>query len=117
MIGYTSPNFYQQFFDANGRPLGNGKLCTYQSNSTVPKNCYYDLARSLPTPNPIPLDASGVVPQYFMEDGLYAFVLRDKNDVYVPGSRRDDIQVLYTSGSTCTLSAATGSTLGGIKVG
>ena len=47
-----------QFFDANGRPLVGGKVCSYQAGTTTPLATYSDSIGTLNT-NPVTLDSSG----------------------------------------------------------
>ena len=48
-----------QFFDANGRPLGLGRLYYYQAGTTAAQDTYLDYAGSTPNSNPVLLDGSG----------------------------------------------------------
>ncbi|MCL5746156.1 MAG: hypothetical protein M1541_19875, partial [Acidobacteria bacterium] len=54
-----APTARPQFFDANGKPLTGGKLCTYQAGTTTPLTTYADAGLTTANANPIVLDASG----------------------------------------------------------
>lgn len=56
-------------FDATGNLLAGGKLNFYQANSLTPQNVFKDTGLTLPLPNPITLDASGRVPEFYCADG------------------------------------------------
>lgn len=74
----TLPFFAQRFVDSAGRPLSGGKLYFYVAGSTsLPKDVYVDHENTLPYTQPVVLDANGVAPQYFADDGMYYIELRD----------------------------------------
>jgi hypothetical protein len=74
----TLPFFVQRFVDASGKPLSGGKLYFYVAGATsLPKHVYVDHENTLPVSQPVVLDANGVAPQYFAEDGMYYIELRD----------------------------------------
>lgn len=72
-----------QQFDATGVPLSGGLLYFYQAGTTTPQNAYSDTALTLALPNPLTLDASGRIPQFFLADGNIKIRLTDRNGVTV----------------------------------
>jgi microcystin-dependent protein len=78
MAGTINLSLSQQFNSA-GKPLSGGKLYFYQAATTTPQNAYKDTALTLVHPNPIILDSSGRVPEFWLADGNIKFVLTDKN--------------------------------------
>jgi hypothetical protein len=80
------PYLAQQFFDNTGNPLSGGKLYTYTAGSTsLPKPLYYDSTLTIPSTNPLILDASGRPGQFYMTSGGYNFVLKSSADVLICG--------------------------------
>jgi hypothetical protein len=66
----TIPLSLTQQFDALGNVLAGGQLYLIQAGTTAtPQNGYQDSALTLVLPNPITLDASGRIPQFFLADG------------------------------------------------
>jgi hypothetical protein len=92
--GFQVPWFFQEIRNTNQNPLSNGFFYTFQTKTQIPKTTYYDLAKTAPCPNPIPLDSAGFAPQYFLDAGLYTFAVYDKlienGGVKIAG--RDDIE-------------------------
>ena len=71
-----------QQMDEFGAPLAGGKLYLIQAGTTsTPQNGFQDSALTLPWPNPIVLDASGRLPQFFLADGSIKIRLVDVNGV------------------------------------
>jgi hypothetical protein len=78
----TIPLSLTQQFDVYGDPLDGGQLYLIQAGTvSTPQNGFQDPALSNPMPNPIPLDASGRIPQFFLADGYIKVRLQDKNGV------------------------------------
>lgn len=76
-------NAFEQFFDAAGDPLVNGKLYFYESgSSSVLKNTFADAGQTILNTNPVVLTADGRAPNVFGE-GSYRCVLTDKDDVQI----------------------------------
>lgn len=72
---------FEQFFDAAGNPLVNGKLYFYESGSgTVLKNTYADSAETIPNTNPVILNGDGRCTNVF-GTGSYRVVLTDTDSV------------------------------------
>lgn len=89
--GYTPPFFIQTFHLPSGLPASGGKLYFFVGGSTtLPKNVYADINKTVPMIQPLVLDAGGTAPQYFFEDGLYKVMLYDQFDVLLQS--RDNIQ-------------------------
>ena len=118
-MSYLPPFWFAQFRDALGNPLSNAKLYSYENLSTIPKPLYTDHELLFPHTNPIDLDSYGYLPTIFLTSGYYTFALKDINGLvvktadWIEGSLGANTEI----GSSYTLSAATASTLGGIKVG
>jgi len=89
MSGYLSPFYFQQFRYSDGRPLSNGTISTYVTETNIPKSLYYDISLQNPCPNPLPLDSAGFAPQYFLESGEYTFVIKDSANQII--STRDHV--------------------------
>jgi len=98
MAGFLLPWFFQQFRNENGLPLAGGKIFTYVSETSIPKQTYYDIDLEQPCPNPIVLDSAGFAPQYFLEGGEYTFVIKDSLDQTV--ATRDHVLGAASSGGT-----------------
>lgn len=118
-MSYLPPFWFQQFRDALGNPLSNGTLETYENLSSIPKPVYTDHELLYPHTNPVLLDSYGFLPSIFLTSGYYTFTLKDRFGIviktadWIEGSLGANTEI----GSSYTLSAATASTLGGIKVG
>src|SRR6266704_275572 len=83
MAGTISLSMTQQL-DQFGAPLAGGHLYTIQAGTvSTPQNSYQDSALTLPWPNPIILDASGRLPQFFLADGNIKIRLTDVNGVEI----------------------------------
>src|SRR6185312_3516663 len=80
MAGTINLSLSQQFSNA-GKRLSGGKLYFYQAATTTPQNAYKDTALTRVHPNPIILDSSGRVPEFWLADGNIKFVLTDKSGV------------------------------------
>lgn len=88
MSNRTLPFFWQRFTYPDGRPLSGGQIFFYVAGSTsIPKRVYSDGENSNPITQPLILDAGGLAPQYFVEDGLYSIVIKDVNGAEI--STRD----------------------------
>lgn len=88
MSNRTFPFFWQRFTYPDGRPLSGGQIFFYVAGSTsIPKRVYSDGENSNPITQPLILDAGGLAPQYFVEDGLYSIVIKDANGAEI--STRD----------------------------
>jgi hypothetical protein len=78
----TIPLSMTQQLDEFGAPLAGGKLYLIQAGTvSTPQNGFQDSALTLPWPNPIILDASGRLPQFFLADGNIKIRLTDVNGV------------------------------------
>ncbi len=78
----TIPLSMTQQLDEFGKPLAGGHLYLIQAGTTsTPQNGFQDSALTLPLPNPIILDASGRLPQFFLADGSIKVRLTDVNGV------------------------------------
>jgi hypothetical protein len=72
-----SPVARQQFFDANGKPLNGGKICSYAAGTTTPLATYATSSFATPNGNPVILDAGGFA-GVWLSNAAYKFVLRSK---------------------------------------
>lgn len=71
-----------QQLDVFGEPLAGGQLFIMQAGTVAtPQNPYQDAALTLAMPNPIPLNAAGRIPQFFLADGYIKIRLADVNGV------------------------------------
>jgi hypothetical protein len=71
-----------QQFDVYGAPLAGGQLYIIQVGTvSTPQNAYSDTGLSIALPYPIPLDAAGRVPQFFLADGSVKIRLQDRYGV------------------------------------
>lgn len=92
-----------QQFDADTQGfLSGGLLYLYEAGTTTPVTAYEDFGLSIELPHPIPLDAAGRIPEFWLEDGSYRVVLRN-----VAGVTQFDVN------STTALGASSGSGGGG----
>jgi len=92
----TIPISMTQQFDIYGQPLAGGQLYLIQAGTvSTPQNGFQDPALTIPMPNPIPLDAAGRIPQFFLADGFIKVRLQDAHGVVQLSS--DGIQVIGPS--------------------
>lgn len=90
MSGSTLPFFLQTFHYPDGKVLSGGKAWFYVAGSTsIPKPVYSDLAQTTVLTQPLVMDATGTLPQYFGEDGFYKIVITTPLDVLL--HTRDNI--------------------------
>ncbi|MEH2525871.1 MULTISPECIES: hypothetical protein [unclassified Bradyrhizobium] len=93
----TIPLSLTQQFDEFAQPLSGGQLYIIQAGTVAtPQNAYADSALTIPLPNPIPLDAAGRIPQFFLADGQIKVRLQDKNGLVQLAA--DNILVIGPSG-------------------
>jgi len=75
----TIPLSLTQQFDEFGKPLSGALLYIIQAGTvSTPQQPYQDAALTILQPNPVPLDAAGRVPQFFLADGYIKVRLDDK---------------------------------------
>lgn len=108
------PNGKQQFFDASGKPLVNGKVFTYAAGTNNPKATFNDAAGAVANPNPLVLDARGEVLVFW--SGVYKIVVQDAagNAVYTV----DNYQAPVTAtdlGADAGTDLISGTWFGGVK--
>jgi hypothetical protein len=71
-----------QQLDEFGKPLSGGQLYFIQAGTiSTPQNAYQDSALTIPWPNPIPLDAAGRIPMFYLADGQIKVRLQDSMGV------------------------------------
>ena len=78
-----------RFMDANGNPAAGFKIYSYVAgSSTVQQATYQDSAGSVPSSDPIVLDAGGLCTQeiWLIEGQLYNLVLKDSGDNVITGA-------------------------------
>ena len=107
-------NIGEQYFDANGDPLGGGKLFFYDSGTTTPATTYSDEAETTANANPVVLDAAGRQPDIFYTGSLKV-VLTDSDDAIV--EERDPVTVPSSTYQQFTTVAGTTYTLSSADVG
>lgn len=111
MSGSTLPFFLQTFHTSDGKPLSGGKAWFYVGGSTdIPKPVYADKEQTIVLTQPLVMDATGTLPQYFGEDGFYKIKITNSLDVllhtrdFISGydigtsSGTDSFQVKTTAG-------------------
>lgn len=83
VIAGTIPNLplSQQFEKTTGKFLAGGRLYFYQANTSTPQTPYKDTGLTLSHPNPIPLDAAGRIPSFYLADGSIRVRLVNKAGV------------------------------------
>jgi len=78
----TIPLSMTQQFDEFGEPLNGGNLFIIVTGTVSnPQNAFQDYALTVPLPYPIPLDAAGRIPQFFLADGTVKIRLEDRYGV------------------------------------
>lgn len=92
-INYNlAPQFQWYFPDTVGDPAINGTMATFKASAhTTPKAVYEDKAGTIPFPNPITLNAAGVVadatgdpkPIYWADDEDYYVEVRDSSGTLI----------------------------------
>jgi microcystin-dependent protein len=81
MAGTINLSLTQQL-DEFGEPLSGGALYIIQAGTVAtPQNAYQDTNLTIALPNPIPLDAAGRIPQFFLADGQIKVRLQDRYGV------------------------------------
>ena len=77
-----APWFAPQFLDANGVPLANGTVATFEAGSTTVEKATYSSFNGSPNDNPITLDSAGMC--HIWLDGLYFIRVydADKNIIW-----------------------------------
>jgi hypothetical protein len=81
MVGTINLALTQQL-DEFGEPLSGGQLYIIQAGTiSTPQNAFQDTALTIPLPNPIPLDAAGRLPQFFLADGQIKVRLQNAQGV------------------------------------
>lgn len=94
----NSPWFLQQLFNNDGKPLAGGRLYTYEAGSTnIPQPVYVDKDLTQARTNPVIADAFGILPEYFLAQSEYKFVIKDANDNLI--ATRDYVSAGSGSGS------------------
>lgn len=85
-----------QFFKADGSPLANGKLYTYQAGTTTLKETYTNSTGLAANTNPIILDVSGSA-SVWLGYGKYDYALYDEDDVlqYTQSGLGDPLPTSY----------------------
>lgn len=68
-------------FDKNGALLAGGKLYFYQAGTLIPQSVFKDTGLTLPHPNPIELEASARVPEFYCADGTIRARLVSKSGI------------------------------------
>lgn len=82
MVAGTINLSLTQQLDEFGQPLSGGQLYFIQAGTVAtPQNAYQDQALTIPTTNPIVLDAAGRIPQFFLADGYIKVRLQDRYGV------------------------------------
>lgn len=113
-----SPVARQQFFDANGKPLNGGKICTYAAGTTTPLVTYASSSLLTPNANPVVLDAGGFA-GIWLANASYKFIARAKGSdgTCATGTVQWTVDGIYEPGQALAtlLAAANGSSLIGFQ--
>lgn len=80
MLTSLMPNPKQQYFSSIGIPLSGGKVYTYASGTSTPKQTYSDVDGTIPQSNPIVLNARGEPASAIYWSGAYRVEVRDAFD-------------------------------------
>jgi hypothetical protein len=96
----------QQFLE-NGDPMAGGNLYIYEGGTSTPAQAYesFGLSAGTELPQPIPLDSSGRIPEFWLADGSYRVRLTDA-----------DGNEIYDINSTTAIGASSGTGGGGDSV-
>lgn len=92
------------FVDANGDPITEGDLYTYEAGTTTPLPTYTDQSKNGTNPNPFAL--TGPPGQNIWWEGAYKVDVKDSNGVSLPGYPVDNLafyDVLDWSGLTASI--------------
>jgi hypothetical protein len=68
-----------QQFTENGEPMSGGNLYIYEAGTSTPADAFesFSLTAGTELPHPIELDASGRIPEFWVDDGSYRVRLTD----------------------------------------
>lgn len=80
--------------DANGNPLPGAKWYFYATGTTTPMTTYANAALSVEHSNPVVADGGGKFPAIYFDGAIqYRAVLKDANDVTIPNSDIDPVNL------------------------
>ena len=80
----TIPLALSQRIDINGAPLAGCLLYIFAAGTVAtPQNAYQDFGLTIPLPNPIRADQSGLIPMFFLADGMVHVRLTDASGVVI----------------------------------
>lgn len=88
-------SLWSGLLDDSGHPMSGGKVWTYESGTTTPKDMWLDRDKTTLATNPIVLDTFGRAEVY--GDGLYKFVVMDPDDVELYDV--DEIELIASGGN------------------
>ena len=77
------PLSLDRLVDADGVPLGGGKVLVYDAGTTNLRNLFTDNALTVAAANPIIADAGGYIEPRYIGTGDYKLVITDANDVTI----------------------------------
>lgn len=63
------------------KPMAGGKLYVYAADTTIPASTFQDIDLTVPAQNPLELDPTGRIPQFYVDDGFYKLILTDADGV------------------------------------
>lgn len=66
-------------------PMVGGNLYVYAANTSSPSSTFQDIGLTVPSTNPLVLDQTGRVPQFYVADGFYRIRLQDASGVITNG--------------------------------
>lgn len=94
----TIPISMTQQFTSQGVPLVGGKLYIFQTGTLAPQSAYTDSGLTNALPNPMTLDSSGRIPQFFLADGTIKARLTDSSGA--TQAEWDNLLVIGPSGGS-----------------
>lgn len=72
-----------QNVDVNGQPLEASVLTVYNGGTLVLASCFQDIGLAIPAQNPMTADATGRLPIFYVNDGVYRVRLVDETGVLI----------------------------------
>lgn len=72
-----------QNVDVNGQPLAGAVLTVYNGGTQALASCFQDIGLAIPAQNPMTADETGRLPIFYVNDGVYAVLLRDESGTQI----------------------------------
>lgn len=96
--GFNPPLLFLQATDDNGNPVPGAKLYHNVTQSSIPKDIFFDAQLTQPCPQPLVADGGGWFQQFFLEGGGYSFILFDADNNQI----RPPADPIFGAGSAST---------------